>query len=87
MTTFSFDRKVFEVQEYSPVDQPGFHYECWDLTPDSGGQLGTIVVPEGASGPEGVVFELAATVPAGVLLRWMSFVPELRAFSIEPNSS
>lgn len=76
MTTFSHAGRVFEVQEFGPIDEPGFHYELWDLS-ESGGMVGRIIVPDGGD-PDGIRFELRKTVPAEVLIKWMQSVPELR---------
>jgi len=86
MSTFRYRGKLYEVMESGPIDEYGFHYECWDLTPDSGGELGRIIVPEpGDSDSTEIRVQLTTSVPASVLLRWMYFVPELRRHGIDPS--
>ena len=68
------------------MDEPGFHYECWDLTAGSGGDLGRIIVPEADNGDdEQIQIRLKRDVPAQVFLRWMHFVPELEQHGINPD--
>ncbi len=71
------------MESLGPVDQPGFHFECWDLTADGGGLIGTIVVPAD-DGPEAVTIELRRPVSLEVLLHWMAVVPETRAHLASP---
>jgi hypothetical protein len=86
MSYFSYGGTLYEITEISPVDESGFHYECWDLTPGSGGNLGRIIVPEsGESDGEQIQIRLAREVSAQVLLRWMHFVPELKQYGINPG--
>jgi hypothetical protein len=46
MSVFAYGGRLYEVNESSPVDEDGYHYECWDITANSGGELGRIVAPE-----------------------------------------
>jgi hypothetical protein len=86
MSYFSYGGMLYEITEISQVDETGFHYECWDLTPGSGGELGRIIVPKsGEGGGEQIQIRLTREVPAQVLLRWMHFVPELEAHGINPD--
>ena len=68
--------RVYEVTPSSPVQEPGHHYECWDLTPDGGGMIGTIVVPAD-DGPTETEFRFLRPVALTVLRRWIRFIPEL----------
>lgn len=86
MSFFRYRGKLYEITESGPVDEYGFVYECWDLTPESGGELGRIVVPEPDDGDSREIqIQLTTSVAASVLLRWMYFVPELRARGIDPG--
>jgi hypothetical protein len=86
MSYFSYNGTLYEITESSPVDETGFHYECWDLSPETGGELGQIIVPEsGEGGGEQIQIRLTREVPAQVLLRWINFVPELEAYGINPG--
>ena len=76
MTTFSHAGRVFEVQGVGPIDEPGFHYELWDLS-QWGGMVGRIVVTDPGD-PDGIQVELGKAVSADVLIWWMHSVPELR---------
>jgi hypothetical protein len=87
MSVFTFDGRLYEVTESSPIDEDGYHYECWDLSPGSGGELGKIIVPELENAREaGTLVRLEMPVPVAVLLRWMYFVPELRHFGVDPDA-
>jgi hypothetical protein len=83
MSVFSYGGRLYEVTGISPVDEDGYHYECWDLSPNSGGELGRISVPE--TGDAGVIIRLTAPVSAAVLLRWMFLVPELQRYGLDPD--
>ena len=83
---FEFEERLYEVQGIAPVDAPGFHYECTDLTPGSGAWLGRIIVA-GSGSLEGTSIQLAEPVLLPVLLRWMFFVPQLRSFGVDPAES
>jgi hypothetical protein len=75
---FTVADRLYEVDAFGPVDQPGFHFECWDMSTEGGGLIGTIVVPA-EDGPLSTTIELLRPVPLDVLLQWMAFVPEARA--------
>jgi hypothetical protein len=86
MSYFTHHGKLYEIVESSPVDEAGFHYECWDLTLGTGGDLGRIIVPEAdESDGEEIQIRLTRPVPVQVLLRWMHFVPELERYGISPG--
>ena len=86
MTVFRYRGRLYEVTGSSPIDMEGYHYECWDLTQDSGGQLGRIVVPEtGMLADNEILVHLVRPVSAQVLLRWMYFVPELQHHAVPPD--
>jgi hypothetical protein len=85
MSVFTYGDRLYEVTESSPVDADGYHYECWDLTASSGGELGRIVVPEPDTGDIEIQVRLTRPVAAPVLFRWMYFVPELRSRGIDPG--
>lgn len=77
MTTFTHRGRVFEVQEFGPTDEPGFHYELWDLSAD-GGLVGRIVVPDPGDADDDIKLQVHSAVSAEVLIEWMRSVPELR---------
>jgi hypothetical protein len=85
MSVFTYEGRLYEVTEISPVDENGYHYECWDLTANSDGELGRIVVPEPDSGDSEIQVRLTRSIAASVLFRWMHFVPELRSRGIDPD--
>ena len=85
MSVFTYDGRLYEITESSPVDEDGYHYECWDLTANSGGELGRIVVPEPDAADREVQVRLTRSIAASVLFRWMYFVPELRSHGIDPG--
>ena len=88
MSVFTYGGRIYEVTGSSPVDEEGYLYECWDLTPDSGGELGTIIVPEsGEADAAKITINLKAPVIAAVLFRWMYFVPELQQYGVNPDQS
>jgi hypothetical protein len=70
MATFSYRDRLYEVLKFGPVDEPGVHYECWDLTDDSHEFVGRIIAPS-IDGPDDVFIDLLSPVAAGVLKRWM----------------
>ena len=77
MSYFNWDDTLYEIQEVSSVDEPGFQYELWDLSAGTGGKVGRITVPdEDMSG--GITIQLDRILPVEVLFNWMSSVPELR---------
>jgi hypothetical protein len=80
---FTVADRLYELVAFGPVDQPGFHFECWDMTADEGGQVGTIVVPAD-DGPVSVTIELFRPVSLDVLLHWMALVPETRECPMSP---
>ena len=79
---FTVEERLYEVESIGPVDEPGFHFECWDLTADGGGLLGTIVVP--ADDGPAVTPDLLRPIRLDVLLRWMALVPETRSHVVSP---
>ena len=79
MSTFTHDGQLYEVQEFSPVAQDGFHNELWDLSA-GGGIVGRIVVPDPGD-PSDIHLELERTLSVELLLKWMYFVHELRGRS------
>jgi hypothetical protein len=87
MSYFRYGDRLYEVTESSPVDEDGFLYECWDLSPQSGGELGRIIVPEAGDDTREIEVHLSIPVAANVLLRWMYFVPELRSHGIDPGDA
>jgi hypothetical protein len=86
MSVFTHGGRIYEVTGSSPVDEDGYHYECWDLTPGSSGELGRIVIPEAKdAGVDTAIIRLKSSVTAAVLFRWMYFVPELQEYGINPE--
>jgi hypothetical protein len=73
MTTFREDGSLYEVTGFGPVDEPGFHYELWEIDSATSGKVGVVVVPEDGSNP---IINLERPVALHVLRRWLSFVPE-----------
>jgi hypothetical protein len=80
---FTVEERLYEVESIGPVDQPGFHFECRDLTAESGGLVGTIVVPAD-DGPDSVTLDLLRPVRLDVLLHWMALVSETRSHLRSP---
>lgn len=84
MVIFRVGTGSYENTQTMPIGEPGHHYECWDLEPDEGGLLGTIVVP-GGGGPSEREFHFDRPVALSVLRHWISAVPEL-AKGIGPST-
>jgi hypothetical protein len=80
---FTVEGTLYEVESIGPVDDPGFHFECWDLSADGAGLVGTIVVPAD-DGPDSVSIDLLRRVRLDVLLHWMALVPETRTHLRSP---
>jgi hypothetical protein len=73
VSTFTENGVLYEVTGFGPVNEPGFHYECWALEPPSNGKIGVVIVPEDGGDP---IIELEHPVPLSLLRRWLSFIPE-----------
>ena len=80
MATFSVSGRQFEIIGFAPVHEPGYHFECYELTPDGRGLLGSIVVLAD-DGPPEVEFRFVSSVEISVLRRWTASSPNWRTAS------
>ncbi len=61
MATFELAGRLFEVVGFAPVHEAGYHFECYEISSEGRGQLGSIIVPSD-DGPSEIVFRFDPSV-------------------------
>jgi hypothetical protein len=84
MGTFTHGDRRYEVLEFGPVEEPGLHYELWDLTPESG-MVGRIVVPDDGA-VHGMQIDLTGRCPLASSSVGCTRFPELCAYATDPST-